>query len=139
MAPSPSPPPFPRIAISNLEGRAQSTHYRQSQLHRLQTELTKSKDEIKAAIRADVGHTSLEADVEYTLVLSELREHYETLNPKNELAATRQVELGNDNLNRSKTTSIVYIVPSTHTLLYSVLSPVCAAIAVGNCVIVEVS
>jgi acyl-CoA reductase-like NAD-dependent aldehyde dehydrogenase len=105
----------------------------------LQTELTKSKDEIKAAIRADVGHTSLEADVEYTLVLSELREHYETLNPKNELAATRQVELGNDNLNRSKTTSIVYIVPSTHTLLYSVLSPVCAAIAVGNCVIVEVS
>lgn len=136
---SASPPPFPRIAISHLEGRAQSIHYRQTQLHRLQTELIGSKDEIKATIKADVGHTSHEVDFEYTLVLSELRQHFEGLNPKDELAATRQIELGHDNFCRSKSTSIAYIVPSTHVLLYSVLSPVCAAIAAGSCVIVEVS
>ena len=134
-----SPPPFPRIVISHLEHRAKATHYRQTQLHRLQVELVKSRDEIKAAIRSDVGHTSLEADFEYTLVLSELRQHYEALSPKDEVTATRQIELGNDNAGRSRNTSIVYIVPSTHTLLYSVLSPVCAAISAGSCVIVEVS
>ncbi len=105
----------------------------------MQTELVRSKDEIKATIKADVGHTSHEADFEYTLVLSELRQHFEGLNPKDELAATRQIELGHDSFGRSKSTSIAYIVPSTHVLLYSVLSPVCAAIAAGSCVIVEVS
>jgi len=105
----------------------------------LQTELVKSKDEIKATIKADVGHTSHEADFEYTLVLSELRQHFQGLNSQDELAATRLIELGHDRFGRSKSISIVYIVPGTHTLLYSVLSPVCAAIAAGNCVIVEVS
>ncbi|TKA68423.1 hypothetical protein B0A49_08385 [Cryomyces minteri] len=137
MSSSPAPASFPRIAISNLEGRAQPTHYRQLQLHRLQTELTKSQIEIKASIRESAGHTLLEADFEYALVLFELREHYESLDPKNELATTRQIELGNDNLDRSNSTSIVYVVPITHTLLYSVLSPVCTAIAAGSCVIVE--
>jgi acyl-CoA reductase-like NAD-dependent aldehyde dehydrogenase len=137
---SSSPPsPFPRIAISQLEGRAQPIHYRQTQLHRLQTELLNSADKIKASIEADEGHTSHEADFEYILVLSEIRQHYDALNPKNELATTRQIELGNSNLSRSKSTSIAYIEPSPHTWLYSVLSPVCAAIAAGNCVIVEVS
>ena len=138
-SPPPSPPPFPRIAISHVEGQAQAIHYRKTQLHRLQTELVRSKDEIKATIKADVGHTSHEADFEYILVLSELRQHFEGLNPKDELAATRQIELGHDSFGRSKSTGVVYIVPSTHTLLYSVLSPVCSAIAAGNCVIVEVS
>jgi acyl-CoA reductase-like NAD-dependent aldehyde dehydrogenase len=138
-ASSSSPPPFPRIAISQLEGRAQPIHYRKTQLHRLQIELLNSADEIKASIKADEGHTSHEADFEYILVLSELRQHYDTLNPKNELATMRQIELGNSNLSRSKSTSIAYVEPSAHTRLYSVLSPVCAAIAAGNCVIVEVS
>jgi acyl-CoA reductase-like NAD-dependent aldehyde dehydrogenase len=136
---STSPPPFPRIAISHLEGQGQAIHYRHSQLHRLHTELVKSKDEIKTTIKADEGYTALEADVEFNLVLLELRQHYEALDPRKALSASRQIETGNDNIGRRKSMSIAYIVPCTHTLLYSVLSPVCAAIAAGSCVIVEVS
>ncbi|MCJ1471564.1 hypothetical protein MMC13_000204 [Lambiella insularis] len=129
--------PFPHIVISHLEGRAKAIHYRQTQLYRLQAELIKSRNEIKAAIMSDEGHTSPEADFEYTLVLSELRQHYELLDRKHENDATRQIELGNDNAGRNRNTSIVYIVPTTHTLLYSVLSPVCGVISAWSCAIVE--
>ncbi len=136
---SPSTPPFPNILISYLEGRAQAIHYRQLQLHRLQTELIKSKNEIKTTIRADEGHTALEAEFEYILVLLELRQHYETLDSGKQVASNRQIETGHDNAGRSKSMSIAYIEPCTHTLLYSVFSPVCAAIAAGSCVVLEVS
>jgi acyl-CoA reductase-like NAD-dependent aldehyde dehydrogenase len=135
---SPSLPSFPDIAISHLQGQAQAIHYRKSQLHRLHTELVKSKEEIKATNQADVGHTAREAEVEFALVLSEIRQHHNTLDPVCDLAVNRRIETGEDNLDRCKSVSIAYIVPSTHTLLYSVLSPCCAAIAAGCCVIVEV-
>ena len=134
-----SPPPFPNIVISNIEGRAKATHYRQTQLRQLQEQLIKCKNEIKDAIRADFGYMAIEADFEYTLTLLELRQHYEALNTKIENDAMRQIELGNENTERKRNTSIVYVVPSTPTSLHAVLSPVCAAIAAGSCVIVEVS
>lgn len=133
----PAAPPFPNLVISHLEGRARTTHYRRTQLHRLQEELVKSKAEIKNAIKADYGHTPAEIDFEYALVLSELRQHYEAFDSKQAAQAVRQIEFGNDNAENRRTASIVYIVPCTHTTTFSVLSPLCAAIASGSCVIVE--
>ncbi|MCJ1472615.1 hypothetical protein MMC13_001264 [Lambiella insularis] len=129
--------PFPRVVIASLEGRPQSIRYRHSQLRQLQTQLINSKETIISAIKADFDHTDLEADFECALLLSELRQHYEALDPPKELAKRRQIADGKDSIGKTKSVGIVYIVPSKHTLLYSALSPLCAAIAAGNCVIVE--
>ena len=99
----------------------------------------KAKAEIKNDIRADYGHTTAEIEFEYALILSELREHYATLDSKHETKAARQIEFGSNNAERTRNTNIVYIVPSTHTTFFSALSPICAAIAAGSCVILEVT
>ena len=131
--------PFPRIQIARLEGRAQPLRYRQGQLQRLHSEMIRSKDIFKSAIAADTGHTSLEIDLEFALVLSELRLHYDSLNLQSELAIARQIENGIDNADRTQPVGIVYVVPAEQNLFYSVMAPLCAAITAGSCVIVEVS
>ena len=78
----------------------------------------------------------MEALFEYSLSLSELRAHYESIDFEKEAQATKTIENGNESLNRSAAIGIVYIVPRGG--LYSVLSSLCAAMAAGNCVIVEV-
>ena len=136
---SPSPlPPFPRVAISHLDGQAKAIHHRKLQLHSLQRELIKAKDEIISAVKSDTDQTTSEVEFEFLLVLSELRLHYDSLDPEVEIVSKRQIEAGNDHPERRVPTRISYIVPSTHTMLYSVLSPLCAAIAAGSCSILEV-
>ena len=51
-----------------------------------------------------------------------------------------EVELAHSLENPTGTTNlgIVYLIPAQRNLFYSVLSPVCAALAGGNCVVLEV-
>lgn len=133
---SPSPNPFPRISIADVEGTARSLRHRQLQFHRLQPTLIKNKALLVQALEDDYGYSKVEALFEYSLSLSELRAHYESIDFEKEVQATKTIENGNESLNRSAAIGIVYIVPRGG--LYSVLSPLCAAMAAGNCVIVEV-
>lgn len=127
-----------RILAANIDGRTQNTRYRQAQFHRLQATLVEHIAEIQDAIRADSGHTQQEIRAEVVLALQELRTHYTSLSLKKDLEVEYRIANGKDNTENVQGAGIVYIVPSTHTLFFSVISALTAALAAGNCIVLEV-
>lgn len=127
--------PFPRIEISCLEHRAESIRLMQRQFHALHAALRASESSIKAAISADIGYSDLEIELQYSLAIADLRSHYENLDLEKDNASRSTL------CNPSATTSIgiVYVQPSRKDLFYSVIAALTAALAAGNCVIVEVN
>ncbi|KAK5064921.1 hypothetical protein LTR84_000755 [Exophiala bonariae] len=130
-----SPKPFSRILIAEVEGTARSLRHRQLQLHRLQTTLTKNRTLLIQALKTDFGYTEIEALFEYSLSLSELRAHYDSIDFEKEVQLNKTIENGVESLDRYASVGIIYVVPRSG--LHAVLSPLCAAIAAGSCVIVE--
>ncbi|KAJ5094758.1 hypothetical protein N7456_010619 [Penicillium angulare] len=126
-----------RILSANIDGRTQNTRYRQSQFQRLQAALVKHIAEIQDAIRSDSGHTQQEIRAEVVLALQELRTHYTSLNLAKDLEVEYRIAEGKDNPDATRGTGIVYIVPCVHTLFYSVISALTAALAAGNCIVLE--
>ena len=132
--------PFPRISIAHIEGTARSVRHRQQQFHKLHKALVEAKSSLTAAIKEDYGYSETEASFEYAFVLAELHATYGTISLEAENAAARRIEQGLDNMDRRIGAGIVYIRPDmSRTSLYSTVSPLSAAMAAGNCVIVEVS
>lgn len=130
---------FPRLSAAYIDGRAHTARFRQQQFHRLHSVLVFNKSRLVEALQADNDYTELEAVFEFSLGLSELRSMYESVDLEAELAASRAVQSGQDGLQRKIGLGIVYIRPEkAKSSLYSILSPLCAALAAGNCVIVEV-
>lgn len=128
-----------RIIAADIDGRVQNTRYRQAQFHRLQTVLVEHVAEIQDAIRTDSGHSAQEIRTEIVLALQELRAHYLSLSLEKDLEVEYRIKNGQDNLDGSRGAGIVYIVPCTHTLFFSVISALTAALAAGNCIVLEVS
>ncbi|KAK7890537.1 hypothetical protein LTR67_007745 [Exophiala xenobiotica] len=124
---------YSRIEISCLEGRAQSIRLRQKLLHSLYNGLKSSTSALKEAIAADSGNGEAEVALELALTISELRTHYDTLNVEEDLKEQRSPE----NLNATTNIGIIYVIPTKQNLFYSVISALTAALAAGNCVIVE--
>ena len=131
--------PFSRLLLAQVEGTAASTRHQQSQLQRLHKALADAKVDLISAIKDDHDHSDFEAAFEYCSALSSTRNHYESKDIAMEVEKSRSLELGKDNLHRAVGVGIVYIIPTSHTPLHSIVSPLSAAIAAGNCVIVEVS
>ena len=131
--------PIKRINAACIDGRARSPRYIQKQLCRLHDALVENSEAIREAIRGDTHHTAAEVETEYYLALGCLKEQYSKLNV--EKFITEEYNLANsiDSPERRVAAGTVYIVPSKYTLFYSTISPVSAAIAAGNCVVVEVS
>ena len=125
---------FSRIEIAHLEGRAKSTRGRQNLLHSLNNTLRSSEKTIKNAILADTGYTDSEITLEYTLAIAELSTHYHSVSLDEDLKNQRAL----DDPNSTTNVGIVYIAPSKQNLFYSVISSLTAALAAGNCVILEV-
>lgn len=128
-----------RIIAADIDGRVQNTRYRQAQFHRLQTVLVEHVAEIQDAIRTDSGHSAQEIRTEIVLALQELRTHYLSLSLEKDLEVEYRIKNGQDSLDGSRGAGIVYIVPCTHTLFFSVISALTAALAAGNCIVLEVS
>lgn len=128
-----------RLITANIDGRTQNTRYRQSQLHRMQSVLGKHAVEIQDAIHTDTGHTVQEVRAEVILALLELRTHYGTLDVEKDLETEYLIAQGKDSLNAPTGVGIVYIVPCSHTLFFSAISGLAAALAAGNCVVLEVN
>ncbi|OCL07458.1 ALDH-like protein [Glonium stellatum] len=129
--------PFPRIRAAAIDGRLSNIYYRRTQLEQLHDSLTQNAQAIRNAIVHDSRNTQAEAAIEYHLALSSLKEQYSSLDPTSALEYEYRVEHGVDAPDRRERAGLVYIVPTVHTLFFSVISPLSAAIAAGNCVIVQ--
>ncbi|PIG80018.1 aldehyde dehydrogenase PutA [Aspergillus arachidicola] len=135
---SPSHPrQFSAIIAGNIDGRTDNVRYRQRQFHRLQASILQHLTELKEAISQDLGHSEEEVQTEVCLSLKEIRSHYSSLNFEKSVQVEYRVARGEDNVDRKKGAGIVYIIPSTHTIFYSVIAALSAALAAGNCIIVE--
>ncbi|KAK1044792.1 hypothetical protein LTR74_018256 [Friedmanniomyces endolithicus] len=131
--------PFPRVQASFLDGRAQSTRHKQAQFHRLFEAATGSAHAIKLALQADSGNSLAEVDLEFSLALSSLKQHYSSLDLKKQLQSDRQIEIGEGNAGRRRPLGIVYIIPSKWAPFYSIVSAWAAATAAGCPVLCETS
>lgn len=129
---------YSEIRAAAIDGRAHNVYYRQAQLERLTQSLLKRVPEVREAITAGYGHTAGETAVELNLTLEALKRDYDSIQPTKAHAEEYLVAAGKSAPTNKTPFGIVYIEPCVHTLLYSVLVPVSAAIAAGNCVIVLV-
>lgn len=130
---------FAELRAAAIDARTHNIYYRQHQLEVLHQGLLNHASEIKEALAADYDHTPAEIAIEIHLALKALKTSYETLQPSKALAEEYLIASGKDAPSNRVPVGIAYIEPCTHTLLYSVVAPLCAAIAAGNCVIVLVS
>lgn len=132
------PSPLQHIREAAIDGRVHNVIYRQHQLEKLHETLIRNAIPIEEAIARDSGNSAAEVRVEYLLTLLCLREYHESLDATGTLRSEYAIARGEDAPLRTEPVGVVYIVPTTHTLFYSVLVPLCAAIAAGNCVVIEV-
>ncbi|EAW20800.1 uncharacterized protein NFIA_113300 [Aspergillus fischeri NRRL 181] len=130
---------FSRLLAAEIDGRTQNTRYRQNEFHRLQSAVSQHIDEILDAIQKDSGNGPEEVRAELCLALKEIRTHYLTLNLEKDLEDEYRVVAGKDNTDARRGAGIVYIVPSTHTMFYSIVSALSAALVAGNCIILELT
>ena len=128
-----------RLRAAITDGRTANIRYRQNELHTLHVALTENADALAAAISQDTGSTSAEIEVELFLTMDSLRHFYNSLDFEKEIKEEYLVVNGQDNVGRRTGVGLVVILPTSHTRLFSVLSPICAAITAGNCILLEVS
>lgn len=130
---------FPQLTAACIEGKPRSIRHRQHQFHRLHDALIEAGSSIVEALQDDNGFLRREAVLEYSLALGELRSTYESVSLEAEIAAARAAQQVQDSLHYKVGVGIVYIRPDrTRADVYGTLSPLCAALAAGNCIVVEV-
>jgi acyl-CoA reductase-like NAD-dependent aldehyde dehydrogenase len=128
-----------RIQAANIEGRARTPRFIQGQLQALHSSLLKNASEIRQVIASSTHHTPAEVGIEYYLAVSAVKDQYTSIDFNQSLDEEYRIANGKDAPDRRVAAGIVYIVPTSHTLFYSTIAPLSAAIAAGNCVILEVS
>jgi acyl-CoA reductase-like NAD-dependent aldehyde dehydrogenase len=127
-----------RVQAAVLDGRAQTPRFKQQQLLKLQEALVSARTSLVNAICADTGYKVAEADAQCYITLSALKDFYCSLDVKKMLEEEFLVANSKDNTTRRTAFGCAYIIPTQYSLLYSVIVPVSAAIAAGNCVLLEV-
>ncbi len=128
-----------RVLAAAIEGQAQSLRYIEQQLSRLHTAFTKASSDIQAAVKTDTKQSRSEIELQYAHLLEDIAWFLTESNFETALKAEYSLaRLENAPSNRVAA-GAVYIVPSKYNLLYSCVTAVAAAVAAGNCVILEVS
>lgn len=129
---------FPRLRATVIDNRLENLRWRQNQIHALHAALRTNVDLICEAISQDVSSSVEVAEKEFYLTMDALRQVYETLDFEQSIKDQSLVKLGKDNLGRRVPFGLVAIRPVEHSRLYSVTGPVVAALAAGNCILLEV-
>lgn len=133
------PAAIERLQMSVADGRTENGRYRQGQLQALHRILREEAGQICSALSAGSrSSSSAEVEAEYYLAMNAVRHFYDGLDFEGELKEEYSVVRGKDNLSRRVGVGLVVIRPTAHTRLYSVVTPLAAAIAAGNCIVVEV-
>jgi len=130
---------FAAVRAAVLDGRTANILYRRTQLEKLRKALLAEAESVQEAIVADGGVTAAEAKIEFSLALETLKERYAELDLKKELENEFRIANKKNAADARAGAGLVVIEPTTHTLFYSVIAPVSAALAAGNCLIVRVS
>ncbi|KAK4496956.1 hypothetical protein PRZ48_011405 [Zasmidium cellare] len=130
-----SPSEYGKIQAAAIDGRMHTIYHRQEQLERLCKALIDHVNEIKEAISTDYGYSPAEIAVEYHQALTTVKKYYASLKPKEVHEEEYLIANGKDAVNRRAPAGIVYIDPTLHTMFYSVIVPLAAAFAAGNCAI----
>lgn len=135
-----------RLRAAVIDGRTANVRYRQNELLSLHSILRENADQICAAIAKDasdgafsLSESNSEADIEYYLAMDATRQFYQALDFKHALKEEYLIASGLDNPSWRVGKGLVVIKPTEHTRFYSVICPLAAAIAAGNCVYVQVS
>ncbi|KAJ5751894.1 hypothetical protein N7520_008811 [Penicillium odoratum] len=126
-----------QIVAGNIDGRAANVRYRQHEFQRLQNSILKNLNELKQAIADDSNHTQDEVQAEVALALKEIHSHYSSLDVARSVEVEYRISNGIDNRDNKRGVGIVYVIPSQHTLFYSVIAALSAALAAGNSTIIE--
>ncbi|KAL1897610.1 hypothetical protein Sste5346_003916 [Sporothrix stenoceras] len=127
---------YQRLRDTVVDGRAENVFYRREQLRKLHDRLSEGNTPLLDAIVADSGNTSAEAWTELYQALAVLKTCFDGLDPEKALAEEYAIAKQQDSAGARTAVGIVYIEPTMHTVVFSVVSAVAAAIAAGNCVIV---
>lgn len=130
---------FPELRAAAIDGRAHNIYYRQHQLEMLHQALLDHASELREAIAAEYDYTPAEVAVELHLALGTLKRNYDSLQPTKAYEDEYALANSKDASARRVPAGIVYVQTCSHALLFSVIAPLSAAIAAGNCVIVLVS
>jgi len=128
-----------RIQSANIAGQARTPRFIQDQLRKLHDALVENFKDICQAIVNDSSHTTAEAGVEFFLALTAVKDQYSDIDFHKEIDEEYNIANEKDAASRKVPAGIVYIIPSQYTLFYSLIAPLSAAIAAGNCVIAEVN
>lgn len=127
-----------RVLASAIEGQAQSLRFIERQLSKLHESLTNASAEIRESIRKDSKFSSSEIDVLFALTLEHLASRLSESRFDTVLHSEYALARSENAPNNLAAYGTVYIVPAKYNLLYSCVTAVAAAIAAGNCVILEV-
>lgn len=130
---------FSRLQSTVIDGRLANVFYRREQLHNLHDKIVQHKTEILGLLSDDSGHSAQEASAQLYSTLTKVKQYYDNLHPEKELEDEYRIAKGKDAPDAAEGVGIVYIQPTTHTLLNSVVVPLAAAIAAGNCIMLVVS
>lgn len=127
------------VKAAAIDGRGRNAFYRKTQLDNLQSALVKEASTIQDAIVVDTGCLPSEARLEFSLALGALRDRFTELDPERELALEYRVAKGTDAPDMREPYGVAIIRASQqHTPFYSTIAPACAALAAGNCIVLQV-
>ncbi|KAI1503560.1 Aldehyde/histidinol dehydrogenase [Biscogniauxia marginata] len=126
-----------RLQMSISDGRTENVRCRQDQLQNLHLTLRSNANKLCSALSQDTKASSAEVESEYYLAMDVIRHAYDSLDFDKALKEEYSVTNGKDFSTRRLGVGMVVIRPTSHTRLYSIVSPLAVAIAAGNCVILE--
>ncbi|KAJ4258813.1 hypothetical protein NW762_007900 [Fusarium torreyae] len=124
-----------RLQDTVADGRLANSFYRQQQLRKIQKALIERKDTLIEAIVKDSLVTRSEAFTELYSTVSAARSYFDQTSPTQSLDVEYAVARNQDAPTARQGVGIVAIKPQFHTFLFSTISPICAALASGNAVL----
>ncbi|GAM86964.1 hypothetical protein ANO11243_049850 [Dothideomycetidae sp. 11243] len=128
-----------RVESAVIDGRARTPRYIQRQLFALHDALSRSLPDIARSIASDGAVGTAEAWAEIAKTMEVVKLEYANVNPAQCIESEYSLARGKENAQRRLPYGCAFIIPARHTPFYSIIQPVCASIATGNCVVVEIA
>ncbi|TLD09255.1 uncharacterized protein PgNI_07367 [Pyricularia grisea] len=136
-----NPPHLSRIHAAAVDGRVRNPIFRRTQLKRLHDAVAANSDALERAILADAllpsCITPADARLELCLTLRAVRELAAALDVKAAFADEYSVASSKDAAEARRPVGIVIVTPAPHTPVYSAVASAAAAVAGGNCVVLQ--